>query len=106
MTEDQIRQAAEYVLKKCEELPYTNKYMIWLMKQYIQGKFKIPEDLSKLNSELERFSKISHKLEKTDISKYSWEEFLDIIPKLDDIHTSNEEERIAKAKAALASSDF
>ena len=99
MTEDQIRQAAEYVLKKCEELPYTNKYMIWLMKQYIQGKFKIPEDLSKLNSELERFSKISHKLEKNDLAKYSWEEFLDIVPKLEEIHTSNEEERIAKSGA-------
>ena len=99
MTEDQIRQAAEYVLKKCEELPYTNKYMIWLMKQYIQGKFIIPEDLSKLNSELERFSKISHKLEKKDINNYSWEEFLDIVPKLEEIHTSNEEERIAKSGA-------
>ncbi len=99
MTEDQIRQAAEYVLKKCEELPYTNKYMIWLMKQYIKGKFKIPEDLSKLNSELERFSKISHKLEKNDLAKYSWEEFLDIVPELEEIHTSNEEERIAKSGA-------
>ena len=105
MTEDQIRQAAEYVLKKCEELPYTNKYMIWLMKQYIQGKFIIPEDLSKLNLELERFSKISHKLEKKDINNYSWEEFLDIIPKLDNIHTSNEEERIAKSGAVKVFED-
>ena len=99
MTEDQIRQAAETALKECEKLPYTNKYMIWLMKQYIQGKFIIPEDLSKLNSELERFSKISHKLEKKDINNYSWEEFLDIVPELEEIHTSNEEERIAKSGA-------
>ena len=99
MTEDQIRQAAETALKECEKLPYTNKYMIWLMKQYIQGKFKIPEDLSKLNLELERFSKISHKLEKNDLAKYSWEEFLDIVPELEEIHTSNEEERIAKSGA-------
>ena len=45
MTEDQIRQAAETALKECEKLPYTNKYMIWLMKQYIQGKFKIQTNI-------------------------------------------------------------
>ena len=86
-------------MRECEKLPYTNKYMIWLIKQYVKNKFKIPEDLSKLNSELERFSKISHKLEKTNINDYSWDEFLEVIPKLEDMHTSNEEKRIAKAGA-------
>ena len=97
--EDKLQQAAETALRECEKLPYTNKYMIWLIKQYVQNKFKIPEDLSKLNSELERFSKISHKLEKTNINDYSWDEFLEVIPKLEDMHTSNEEKRIAKAGA-------
>ena len=97
--EDKLQQAAETALKQCEKLPYTNKYMVWLMKQYVKNKFKIPEDLSKLNSELERFSKISHKLEKTNINDYSWDEFLEVIPKLEDMHTSNEEKRLAKAGA-------
>ena len=94
-----VETIASMALKQCEKLPYTNKYMIWLMKQYVKNKFKIPEDLPKLNSELEQFSKISHKLEKTNIHDYSWDEFLSVLPKLDDIHTSKEEERIAKAGA-------
>ena len=45
---------AKKALSYCDKFTYTNKYMIWLIKQYVQNKFKIPEDLSKLNSELER----------------------------------------------------
>ena len=96
---------AKKALSYCDKFTYTNKYMIWLIKQYVQNKFKIPEDLSKLNSELKRFNQISHKLEKSDISKYSWEEFLDIVPELDNIHTSNEEERIAKSGAVKVFED-
>lgn len=86
--------------KELEKYKFIDKYLIWVVKQYLNNYWKFPEDCEQLNKELETFSKFSHTLDKTDINQYSYEEFADLVLKLEGQQTSNEKERMIKDKEA------
>ena len=55
-----------------EQHPYISKYLGWVLKQYALGKWIFPEDISKLEKELEKFNKLNHTLDsdKRDINAF------------------------------------
>ena len=86
--------------QRLENYQYIQKYLVWVVKQYIKNYWIFPEDCERLNKELETFSRLNHTLEKKDINQYTFEEFSDLALKLEGQQTANEKERMIKENEA------
>lgn len=76
------------------------KYIVWLIRQYIDGKFRL-EDIIQIRDDLELFDRVKERLEVKDIGRYTLNELRVAIRPFRNanVMTGGEQERLAKQGA-------